>query len=412
MQKYKKFIVMCGVFSVFLWIAALINFIFIYRAAEYGKIKDLVQEQLKKNAIYGPAAYGNIYRYKLELARQKRPEIIALGSSRIMTIRQECFNRPFLNCGVGMLYLNQAKLFLEDLFHFYTPKIIILGVDFWWFNDNFPQPGSFPGDQVDADTNFCYKIQLPVYWCLQNKVSIGKYLDILINGNNKNNISHYNNMGISAIMTSDGYRPDGSYVQSAYIFGFKEDYDSQFNYTLKLLNEPDARFVYGRGLSEQRRQEFQEIIKLCQRNRVTLVLYIPPVAHRVYQKMAAMKEKYGFIDELREFIASLPVEAYDFHDAGAAGISDCEFIDGFHVGEVGYQKLLLAISRQNPESALNKCLNIRLMQDKIDEFDGCVLTEYDLPMYNYDEADFLNLGCKKKYHRPLRADRDALHPGR
>ncbi len=82
------------------------------------------------------------------------------------------------------------------------------------------------------------------------------------------------------------------------------------------------------------------------------------------------------------------------------------------MGEVGYQKLLLAISRQNPASVLNKCLNIKLMRDKIDEFDGCVLTEYDPAMYNYAEVDFLNLGCKKKPHRALMAGRDTPHPGR
>ncbi len=412
MQKYKQFIGLFGLFSLFLWTLALINFIFIYRAHEYGKIKDLVQDQLQKNAIYGPAADANMYLYKMELARKKWPEIIALGSSRIMTMRQECFNRSFLNCGLGMLYLNQAKFFLEELFQFHIPRIIILGVDFWWFNDNSPQPDSFPGDRLDADSNLCYKIQLPAYWLWEHKISIRKYLDILLNGNDKNDISHYHNMGMMALMTSDGFRSDGSHVQSASIFGFKKMYDPQFKSTLSLLSKPNVSLVYARSLSEKRRQEFLDIVRLCQRHQVTLVVYIPPVASRVCQRMAEMKQEYGFIDELREFIATLPLETYDFHDPRAAGINDCEFIDGLHVGEVGYQKLLLAISRQNPASVLNKCLNIKLMRDKIDEFDGCVLTEYDPAMYNYAEVDFLNLGCKKKPHRALMAGRDTPHPGR
>ncbi len=411
MLKYQKYILWCVFFSLCLWMLALLNFIFIYRAGEYGKVADLVQEQLQKGAIYGSATYPNNYLYKLELARRTRPEIIGLGSSRLMTMRRECFSRPFLNCGMGMLYLNQARLFLEELFQFHVPKIIILGADFWWFNDNVPQPDSFPEDHEEANTHLFDKIQLPVYWGLEGKVSIGKYFKVLINGDDSNGLSHYRNIGMSAIATSDGFRPDGSYVQSAFIFGRKEIYDPQFTWTLGLLSRPDVRFVYGRHLSEQRRQQFLEIVRLCRQYQVTLVVYIPPLAHRVCERMAGMKQEYGYIDEFRDFISTLPLETYDFHDPRTAGINDCEFIDGLHVGEVGSLKLLLEILRQNPESVLRQCLNVRLMQEKIEEFDNCVLSQYGPSMYNSEEVDFLGLGCKKNHPRPWMAGRGDLHSG-
>lgn len=90
-------------------------------------------------------------------------------------------------------------------------------------------------------------------------------------------------------------------------------------------------------------------------------------------------------------------ETYDFHDIRKAESTDCECIDGFHIGDVAYQKILLKILKQNPDSVLSKYVNTGLIGLMAREHTGKVMAvfEADQDKFNYREADFLKLGCQK-----------------
>ena len=95
-----------------------------------------------------------------------------------------------------------------------------------------------------------------------------------------------------------------------------------------------------------------------------MVVIVPPVAPTVFQKMQSMPGAYEFIPKLRQYLQSLPGEVYDFLNNQEVKCSDCEFIDGYHAGDVALQKVLLTIIKQNPQSALRDYLNIDLMQER------------------------------------------------
>lgn len=395
-NKYQNYLKLYAICSVVVSLPLLFNLIFINNAYENMTYRRLVENQQKLNAIYGSALNGNLFAYKAELFKYKKPAIIVLGSSRVITLREQFFSSSFVNCGLGMSYLNEGILFLEEILKSHHPAMILLGLDFWWFNAAHHQPKRYPGHDQDGTANLFYKIKQPFTWLNQKKISLKQYLDIMIFKKTNNKVTKYENMGISAINNSEGFRKDGSFLNSGTIFGFNKSFEEgNFKQTLDIIHKGGARCEYGDRISPERLQQFHELMEICRKNNIPLILFLPPVAPTVYKKMQTMPKEYAFIEELRNYLQTLPVEFYDFHDISEVSSQECEFFDGFHCGDVLYQKMLLKIVEENPASALKKYLNIPLMAAKIKEFSGHVATKYNKSMYNYDEIDFLHLGCKK-----------------
>ncbi|MDD2902370.1 MAG: hypothetical protein PHU44_08030 [Syntrophales bacterium] len=331
------------------------------------------------------------------MAKNRRPAIIVLGSSRVIGMRKQFFHGSFVNCGLAMSHLNEGAMFLEEVLKFHRPQVILLGLDFWWFNAAYAQPQTYPDHDASGTGNLLYKIKEPFTWFAKDRISLRTYLAIMLFRNNRNKITNYDNMGVLAIKDSNGFREDGSYLHAETIFGFNPTFeDIKFKQTLEFIDKGGLRFEYGQRVSPERVKDFHKIMAICRRHKIPLVVYLAPVAPSVYQKMQTMDRKYAYIGELRSYLQTLPVEFYDFYDIAEITARDCEFFDGFHPGEVLDQRILLQIVEQNPHTILKKYLNLSLMRAKVKEFSGHVLTEYHKSRYNFPETDFLHLGCKKK----------------
>ena len=110
--------------------------------------------------------------------------------------------------------------------------------------------------------------------------------------------------------------------------------------------------------------------------------------------MKIFGDKYNYISQLRRIIKNSNIENYDFHDMRNYYKNSCEFIDGFHGGDVVYQRILKNMYDKN--SSISKYLNIKLIRKIINEGQGKTLTIFDKNKYKkYKENDFLELGCIK-----------------
>jgi hypothetical protein len=125
-----------------------------------------------------------------------------------------------------------------------------------------------------------------------------------------------------------------------------------------------------------------------------LILIYPPFASRVYSKMN--EGGYAYIRDVQKRLSScLPnVKFYDFLDPTTInGSSDCEFIDGFHGGDVLYARLLKSISTDN--ARLRALLSSDFLDRFILENSGFAGGVTRKRLLNGVEVDFNRLGCKK-----------------
>lgn len=372
-----------------------INLLFVTNAHEHTTFREIVKIQHAKNAIYGTAINQNTFAYKIELVRHTAPKIIALGSSRVLELREQFFNTSFVNCGGAMNSLEEGRVFLTELFRYHKPEVVILGLDFWWFSDLFTQREIFAYHRNTGADLTLDKLIKPYELLISSKISARDYLAILLFKNNRNHVTNYVNLGLLAIKRSDGFRKDGSYLYANTIAGFAPDGQRAIGFDDRL--DPKRRFEFGTNLSQNRLKALAEITTMCLDHNVMPVMIIPPVSTVILQRMIARPDKYGYVFRFQEHVKSLPLEAYDFHNIEEAGAYDCECIDGVHIGDVAYQKILLKILKRNPNSILNNYVNTSLLDKMVRKYRGKVMTLFDADQdkFNYREADFLKLGCQK-----------------
>ena len=148
------------VYFVYILVFSILFSIYIYLVSIKENIdtKDSVQRQINNDSIYN-VDNMNMFNYKKELVKNIKPKIISLGSSRVMQFREESFNTKFITAGGAMNHLNEGYLFLQEITKYHKPEIIILGLDFWWFNENYYQPNSFSNSDIE-EVNIKNKINI------------------------------------------------------------------------------------------------------------------------------------------------------------------------------------------------------------------------------------------------------------
>lgn len=113
----------------------------LWRVGETWPLERVIHAQeLNPHAFFCREAIDQgTFRYKYLQILRRRPEIIALGSSRVMQFRSEMFGRQgpsFYNAGGVIHSIQDLNDLIDRLPRDATPKIAILGIDFWWLNPN------------------------------------------------------------------------------------------------------------------------------------------------------------------------------------------------------------------------------------------------------------------------------------
>ena len=370
----KKFSIIIFLMFIILFLFVSIPSFFIYKillnAKEDLSIQEVVKFQLKTDSVYNSLDMDS-FQYKLELIKNIKPKVIALGSSRVMQFREESFNENFITTGGAMNHLNEGYLFLEEMTKVHKPEIIILGLDFWWFNENYYQPNSFHNSDIE-EVNIKNKINITLSKLLRKEFDLDIFKYAL---KKENDITNYENIGLNSQKYSNGFRKDGSYHYSLFILGDAKNSDIKFSNTFNRVDNGNSRFQYGNNISKERVEVLNNIIKFTKDNKIELILFIPPLANEVVERMDNLGDKYNFITEFRNLIKNSKIENYDFHDMRDYYKNSCEFVDGFHGGDVTYQRILKKMYDEN--SILSKYLNIESIKKSIDENVGKTLTIFD-----------------------------------
>lgn len=388
----KKWINLIIYFTVLFFIIPY-GLIFIYLRSNYenNTFEHIVKKQIKNNSIYGSALNGNTFTYKLELIKKVKPEIIALGSSRVMQFREDSFNKKFVNAGGGMNSLNEGLIFLKKMYEFHNPKYIILGLDFWWLNSNISIPTNFSYHKNTGNIISKQKVWRTSKWLASGKIDKNTLKNIFSKENFKNKYTNYNNMGFDAISTSDGFRIDGSRSSTKHIFGLRPNIDEQFSDVFNRIESGQRKFEYGSNLSEEGIKYLKSIISFIESKGTEFIIVVPPVANSVLKKMS--NYEYSYINKINHLLIGLKVEKYNYHDPSLLTTNDCEFLDGNHGGDILYKRILKDIHAK--KSSLTNYINIKKINNDIDKFKGNTLTIDNKNYYLKKEVDFLKIGCQK-----------------
>lgn len=338
----KRFIKLVALFLIPILLLGGSCFIVLYRGGELFVSNSL--KPLQENQLLG-LAYTDIRApYKYAMTEYYQPEVVALGSSRIMQIKRNIINEhySFYNAGGAAGNLYEYELFLDQI-HF-TPKLIIMNLDQWAFNPNYiDQRKAFNKKCfVLQETGFVYKYKKLLIDIVLGKINFSVLFD-------KDNT----NIGFSGRINGSGFANDGSYYYGNYINNPSAAEDYNFKDTYDRIKNGRSRFEYCDEADTTNLATIDTFLSKCHDRGIKVIAFLPPFAPSICEKMNNsgqynyMKQIYNILSPIFEKFDNCFI--YDYTDMTSMGVHNYDFIDGFHGAENIYSLIIKDIVNHNKD---------------------------------------------------------------
>ena len=299
---------------------------------------------LKQDQLFGLAYSYYDKSYKFHMTDEVcRPQVLALGSSRMMQVKRSVVSPDysFYNAGGAIQNVQELSLFIKKLHD--SPKFMLVNLDQWWFNRAYLEENQPFSPSVYDKPEFEYS-KLGRFVC-------DFYLDLVKGKINLMKVLGSHHIGLNAICNENGFAADGSRYQGDMIIAPKVQEDYNFKNVLGRIRDGNARFQYGDHPDSTQVTAVDDFLSLCVAKKIKVVAFLPPFAPLVYRTMQETG-KYGYMSQLYSML--LPVfekhegcSLYDFTDVTAMGAHNYDFDDGFHGSEIIYNAMIRQMVRQD-----------------------------------------------------------------
>jgi hypothetical protein len=291
---------------------------------------------------------------KTEAACTLCPDVAAFGSSRVMQLREEMFRRVrphgFYNLGGDMSSVTDARLNLRRLVRSgCRPKLILLGLDWWWFQTDGVGGDLRPSSPLEARREALHLLgrevvraggrALDEVQLVQRAWRDRRFWEAL----HRNGQATPRLLGLAA-GTGGGYRNDGS---------FRYPPRAAASSLEALRAEPLQRLrsgLYrGNAVSPAALQELERFLADCRHDGIAVVAFTPPMESGILAFFRAAPESARF---WREFATTVGAACarhqtpfHDFSDVTSLGVAADGFVDWFHAGERACALIIAALAQ-------------------------------------------------------------------
>ncbi len=380
---YIAIVALCGLV---LPLAVAVNAAYLWRAGELMTIREIVRMQTEDDTcLYGTALHDDTPAYKYEAYKALKPDIVVLGSSRVLTARQSFFSGSFYNMGSTMRSAGLGREAVSFMLEHHTPKSVFIAIDPWWFADNFPYKDVKQGN---APTRFTFeKLLQPLSWIVSGKVTPDEFWDTLTQAPTSCRI------GVQAMQNDDGFAIDGSHYYTGVITGQRPDEaDISFGSEIEAIQEGRGHSLPSDALDEQSVAAFIEMVHELEAEGINVFVFLPPLSPTVVEAMRTSGHAYRYAKKLSDTLVTSGIPFLDLTDPSLTGSTDCEFVDGIHGGDVVAARTLRAIDNK---LSSNNGMRMWLNRDAIDEMIKTSAGRATAKEAHVPEVDFLALGCEK-----------------
>lgn len=363
------------------------SYLFLTRTGDTIPPSQAAARQQSEDVLFGSALFFRPVPYKLALYRLRKPDVAIVGSSRAIEFVRRSFTTSMVNLS-SMRDMAQIRSLLQSMFAVHRPKLVILTIDFWWFNSaRTERVADLQPDTVGPLS--LVQLTQPFQWIAQGKIGVGDFIAGALSPGFKPQ-----GIGVAAIYDHAGYDRDGAYDYGGILRGREPHGDRRFKRTLKHIAETHEhnKFNVHTPLDPGQWQELVDIIRMVEAQGSELILIVPPVSKTIVDVLAAHGAPI-LLDQMNERLAGIGHPVFNFHDPTALGSSECEFLDGFHGGRVTYLRMLRAILRSG-KTGLGSYVDAAEIDRLITENAGHAMLKTDFRP-GEPETDFLELGCRK-----------------
>ncbi len=359
-------IFLVALLAIFVLVEAAIGFdlFVLWKTGELRPLDAIIDQQNKRDALYGALSFS-VADYKYASYRKISPEIVGLGTSRVMQLRQSFFLKPFYNLGGLALGPAQANVVASRLLlRGSPPKVVILALDFW----TFCRPPSLRVELSSRDAPVHDGMGQPSFYFLiyrlliKGDLSFASLKQILLAPPKPNEDDR---IGISARVGRSGFGPDGSvYVLSPPQFPLERRWEQMLEY----LRVGKGQMEKDCLVSKMALDELHLFVDRMHTAGIAVALIMAPLPAVMIDQMKA-DGRHDYIDELRSILsANYPGIFYDFFDMRDIA-EDSEFYEAIHGGEVAYMRIIRAVAR-DPGSPLHGLVDEQYLDTQIQAWAG------------------------------------------
>jgi hypothetical protein len=303
--------------------------------------------------LYGPTDREPILAYKLLATQTRQPDVLIIGSSRVLQFRSQFFDRnpaAFYNAGGEGWGIDEIHTLVGHLDAAHAPKILLVGLDQVWFDQDYVSWEEPPILKTD-DVNVSFERLIP---------STRKLIDTLIAGDVQwgdvldphEYINHSVGLGLDALQGARGYRNDGSH-QEGDLLQNPALGDLARKHDIDKAPEGWRQFVQGNDVAEPMMQQLDSFLQLAQSKGMTVIGFGPPFMPTIVQIMRdGGKTEYlpKSATEIEALFAQRGFHYFDFTDPTAIGGSDGEMYDGWHASELLSLREYIAMLKALPDA--------------------------------------------------------------
>jgi hypothetical protein len=293
--------------------------------------------------LYGPVYGDQTLYYKLEMVKRVSPEVLALGNSKILTMRTGFFKEgvTFYNTGGSIPDIASFRKFMQ--LSGVTPKYIIMTVEPLHF-DPLVLVSTSSLYQPPVQTSFLKRLSSTISrsWPIVYKdYFMGKFtVKELLNKNQE-----VETVGLNARVNNTGFRNDGS-LHYGKPYKLDAARDAKINKAI-LFIDTKSNIKSEHDFSEPALAELDTFLKYCKERNIIVVGYIPPTP-QVVEDAYKRHSSYDFI--FKTYTKTKPIfdtygfKVFDTFSLSRIGATDLQAIDEYHTNEKAMVLTLLTMS--------------------------------------------------------------------
>ena len=312
------------------------------------------EEIIKKNpTIYGTAYvdYNQPFKYN-KVSKLKNTDVLVIGGSRSMQFNSLMFTKSFYNG--GGLILNFADLeFCSDMIINTKPKIIIIGLEQYFFNPSFSLFNTLSNYEADKKNNKIGIIGNVIKDLIARRLKLSELLK-------EYPAEKKLALGLRAILHGGGFGSDGKQIYPLNVSQLASP-SILFKDIENRINAKNNRYEAIENVSSLAIKRLEIFLLKCDKANIRVIGYLPPWPIQIQEKLKNDGHYDKYFEALPQKIVPIFQKNssslfFNFTDISNIGGVDEEFYDGHHPSEKIYCRKLKYIydhSNEEIQSAIN-----------------------------------------------------------
>jgi hypothetical protein len=336
--------------------ALVFNLLTLEAVGEYSSVDRIVREQRDTGGLYNGYVHS-VASYKNSGYRQAKPEVVVIGSSRSLQVRDYFFKAKFFNAGGEVRSPAEAFAVTDELLRWHKPQHIVWFMDFPQFcassrnfRENLQRPVSAPRKEEMRVQRELVPFQLIA---VKKVVSLGDFLN-WGTGSAEKVRRGVRILGLGVQKNLDAaLGPDGSLYR--FLDGGAPSPGKRLDFGLTEIEQGSSVWKHDYHLNREALQLVDLFVGEMERAGINLTLIAAPLPEFMLKAMLE-SGRYTYLTDWRERMKTRYPGFYDYTSVGSIAGQDCEFLDYYHGGEVTYMRILAEIGARG-KAALRKVVN-------------------------------------------------------